>query len=235
MLNRARHALVPIASLALVAGLAGCGSDDQSGRQADRETDQSSESASPSPTTSSATPYLEPPVGVELTPPGSELGLGEEGVIAVELRQDDTATLAVTVERIERTSFRESFPGWTLDDVTAARTPYFVRLTVTNRSTDDLGGLKLDNIIWADDGTHLEAPAYYSEEQLPACSGGPLPDDFLTDESAELCQAYFIASDRVLESVTFQPPGGLEPITWTGDIGKVQPPKKKPRKPKSRG
>jgi hypothetical protein len=224
MLTRTRYSLVPLVVLGLALGVAGCGAD---------EKNDDDESASPSPTSTTASPasYLEVPEGVDLTEPGTSLALGEEGVVAFQLRQDETAVLAVTVERIERTSFRESFKGWTVDRVTAARTPHFVRLKVTNAGDGDLGGRLLDNVTWAHDGYTLEAPTYYSTKQLPACSGGPLPKPFATDATAELCQVYFIAPDHELEAVTFQPPEGLDAITWTGALSKVQPPTKdKPRK-----
>lgn len=228
--DRTRRARLVAASLTLAGavGLAGCGSGDgTAGEEA---------SATPTPTEStSPPPYLEVPEGITLTEPGTELALGEEGVIAFQRRQDQVGVLAVTVDRIERTSFQESFAGWNVDDTTAARTPYFVRLSVTNVGDTDLGGLRLDNVLWADDGDNLEAPNYYTAQQLPVCGGGPLPAAFATDATTELCQVYFIAPDHVLESVTFPPFGGLDPITWSGEISKVTKPVKPGKKDRKRG
>ena len=220
MLTRTRLARLVVAAglpLALTVGLAGCGSGDGD--------DRAEGSGSPSPSaTGSAPPYLEVPEGVTLTEPGTGLELGEEGVIAFQRRQDENGVLAVTVDRIERTSFQESFKGWNVDDTTAARTPYFVRVTVTNAGETDLGGVRLNNVLWADDGTTLEAPNYYTRQQQPACHGGPLPEPFATGASAELCQVYFIAPDRALERVAFPPFGGLDPVTWSGEVSKVTKP-----------
>lgn len=225
MLSAARHAVASAAAVALALALAGCGSDEEQAGE--------KESASPSGSESSASPapYLEVPEGVELTAPGTRLGLGDEGVIAWQPRQDRVATAGVTVERIERTSFRESFPGWSVDPTTAARTPYFVRLQVTNPGGADLAGASLP--VWgADDGGTLEAPNYYKKSQLPVCYGAEaLPASLDSDEPYELCQVYFIAPDRTLDSVAFRPPGDLGPITWSGEISKVQ----KPKKPKRAG
>ncbi|NYI43188.1 hypothetical protein BJ993_000268 [Nocardioides aromaticivorans] len=222
MLRRTRPARAVVAAgLALVVagGLAGCGSDD--GKDA-------GDKASPSPSESSTGPasYLPVPEGVTLTEPGTALALGEEGVIAFERRQDEIGVLSVVVERIERTSFQESFPGWNVDDTTAARTPYFVRLKVTNAGDTDLGGLRLDNVLWADDGNNLEAPNYYTAAQLPACDGAALPTPFATAATAELCQVYFIAPAHSFESVSFPPYGGLDAVTWSGPISKVTKPAK---------
>ena len=220
----ARSVAVPVAALVVAAGLAGCGSDDTEG----------AEKAEPSATStaSAAADYLPVPSDVTLTEPGTRLGLGEEGVVAFQRRQDEVGVLAVSVERIERTSFQESFPGWNVDAGTAARTPYFVRVKVTNVGDTDLGGLRLDNVLWGDDGTTLEAPNYYEADQLPVCSGDPLPTPFAADATAELCQVYFIAPTHALERISFPPFGGLDPITWSGELSPVQKPGKKGKKDK---
>lgn len=227
----ARTALATGLALAVAGGLAGCGSD---GGKSDTD-----DKASPSPTETSTTPasYLPVPEGVTLTEPGTALALGEEGVIAFQRRQDQIGVLSVVVERIERTSFQESFRGWSVDDTTAARTPYFVRVKVTNVGDTDLGGIRLDNVLWADDGNNLEAPNYYTAAQLPACNGAALPASFATDATAELCQVYFIAPAHSLESVSFPPYGGLEAVTWSGTISEVTKPAKpgKPGKVKKSG
>jgi len=223
MLSVVRSLAVPAAALVAVAGLAACGSDDAGDEKKARPTASAS--------TTAPSTYLPVPDDVTLTEPGTRLALGEQGVVAFERRQDEVGVLEVTVRRIERTSFQESFPGWNVDAATAARTPYFVRVEVTNVGEVDLGGLRLDNVLWADDGTTLEAPNYYSTEQLPVCAGEPLPTPFPADATAKLCQVYFIAPDRRLEAVAFPPFGGLDPITWTGEPSPVSEPGRK-RKPK---
>lgn len=224
MLTRTRSTLVPAVLLGLALGVAGCGTDD--------EPKDVKESAKPSPTstTASPAPYLSVPEGVTLTEPGTQLALGEEGVVAFKRTQQQVGALALTVERIERTSFQASFPGWNVDDVTAARTPYFVRVSITNVGATNLGGLRLDNVLWADDGSTLEAPNYYTKDQLKVCAGDPLPTGFVTGMTAELCQVFFIAPAHTLESITFRPPAGLDAITWTGDLSEVKQPGKGDKK-----
>lgn len=207
--------------------LTGCGSNGD-----DKAEEKESVKPTPSATTDAPAPYYDVPLGVTLTEPGTQLALGAAGVIAFERRQKEIGVLSVQVDRIERTSFQESFPGWNVDDVTAARTPYFVRLTVTNVGTTDLGGLKLANVIWADDGTTLEAPNQYTKEQLPVCAGDPLPATFRQSATAQICQVYFIAPARTLQTISFIPPAGLDPVTWAGEISKVEKPAKKKAKKK---
>jgi len=212
---------VAVSALALVAaaGLSGCGSDDSA---------DGAKQARPRPSATSSAPetYLPVPEDIALTRPGTALKLGEEGVVAFQRRQDEVGVLAVSVDRIEQTSFAESFAGWNVDDVTAARTPYFVRVHLTNLGDVDLGGMRLDSVLWADDGTTLEAPNYYTAEQLPVCPGDPLPTPFATGATAELCQVYFIAPTRALQRVSFPPFGGLDAVTWSGEISTVGEPTK---------
>ena len=47
------------------------------------------------------------------------------------------------------------------------------------------------------------------------------------DATAELCQVYFIAPTHALENVSFPPFGGLDPITWSGELSPVEKPGKK--------
>lgn len=219
-----RSAAAPVAALVVAAGLAACGSDDG----------KSDAGPTPSAAPSSAGPtsYLAVPDGTVLTEPGTRLALGDEGVIAFERRQDEVAVLQVAVQKIERTTFKASFPGWNLDAATATRTPYFVRVAVTNEGETDLGGLRLTNVLWASDGATLEAPNYYTAAQLPACVGAALPTPFAAGASAELCQVYFIAPGKTLENVTFSPFGGQDPVTWSGEITKVTKPAKPGKKDK---
>ncbi len=224
MLSRTRPVSRWIAAPALaglvLATLAGCGSDDAGDEDDARPSAAATTSVAPS-------DYLEVPAGIALTEPGTALELGEEAVVAYQLRQDDVATVAITVQRIERTTFEKSFPGWNVDAATAARTPYFVRLSVTNLGEEDLGGRRLDSVLWADDGTTLEAANHYDAKQLPVCSGGPLPAAFTAQASAELCQVYFLAPEQELRSISFLPFGGLDAVTWSGDLSPVRKPGKK--------
>lgn len=225
--DRIRPVLAAGVALVVASGLAGCGADEKDAAK-----------PKPSASTSGTATYLAVPDGVTLTEPGTALTLGQAGVVAFERRQDQVGVLSVVVERIERTSFTESFPGWNVDATTAARTPYFVRVKVTNAGDTDLGGLRLDNVLWADDGTTREAPNYYTAQQQPFCNGGALPTAFPAGTTAQLCQVYFLAPGRTLQHISFLPFGGLDAVTWSGPVGKVtKPATRKPgtKKPAKKG
>ena len=64
---------------------------------------------------SSATPYLPVPDGVELTPPGSQLSVGDSAVVAYHPRQDDVAALDIQVTSLEKAPIK-AFSAWQLTD-----------------------------------------------------------------------------------------------------------------------
>ncbi|GAA3673249.1 hypothetical protein GCM10022237_36110 [Nocardioides ginsengisoli] len=209
-----RSLAVPVATLVAAAGLSACGSDD---KPAAAPSAGASASAAPS-------SYLPVPDGVTLTEPGTQLALGEQGVVAYQADQNGLPLVVrLSVERIERTSFQQSFGGWNIDATTAARTPYFVRVKATNLGIRGVGRHQLATALWGNDGSTLEAPNFYTKAQLPSCDGDALPDTLAQGQSAEVCQVYFMAPDHALESVLFQPPGGLKPVAWAGPVSKVSP------------
>jgi hypothetical protein len=168
------------------------------------------------------------PEGVELTLPGSELGVGEPAVIAWQPRQDLVGVLDLDVTRLEKTSFAESFEGW---DVKAEQkkkvTPYFVRARVTNRGDTNLSG-RLVPLYAVDSADTLVEPTKFTEEFKP-CPGGTLPKGFSTGDKVDVCMVYLIAAGEQLTGVTFRPTQNFDGITWTGEIQRIEKPEKKKR------
>lgn len=202
-----------------LAGLTGCSGDDDGGG-GNESGDEPSQSPS-SKATESDEPYLKVPAGVELTPPGSELGVGESAVIAWQPRQDLIGVLDLDVTRLEKTSFAESFEGW---DVKAEEkkkvTPYFVRATAINRGDTNLSG-RLVPLYALDSADTLVEPTKFTEEFKP-CPGGDLPKGFSTDDKVDVCMVYLIAAGEKLEGVTFRPVQDFDAITWTGEIQRIE-------------
>lgn len=204
-----RLAPVPAALLLALGLLAGC-SDDGGGNGGD--------AASPSDETSAAEePYLPVADGVELTEPGSDLEVGESGVIAWQPRQDLIGVLDINVTQLVRTSFADSFEGW---DVSAEQkknlTPYFVRATVTNVGETNLSQ-RMVPVYAVDSGDTLVEPTEFTED-FEACPGGALPRGFFVDDVAEVCMVYLIGDGLELSGVTFRPTEQFDAITWTGEI-----------------
>ena len=84
--------------------------------------------------------------------------------MAYEIRQGVVGVLDLTVTRLEKTSFEESFVGWDLSAETKEAKPYFVRASVTNRGETDLGGLNLQPLYIVDgNDTLVEATSFASK------------------------------------------------------------------------
>ena len=199
--------------------LAGCsGGDDPEPTSA-----PGSESASAS---AEASPSSEVIVenGVELTAEGSQLAVGDTASVAYEPRQGLVGVLDIKVTRLEKTSFKKSFVGWDLDAQTKKSSPYFVRATITNRGTTQLGGRPAPLYIVDGKNTLLEATSFASE--FTPCQPGSFPEKFGPGKAVKVCLVYLAPDQGDLTAVSFRPTQEFQPITWTGDLKAPKPPKK---------
>ena len=202
--------------------LAGCSGDDEKKPSA-AASGASSESASATPS-ASASPYLPVPAGVELTPQGSQLNVGDTATVAYEVRQGETGVLDLKVDRLEKTSLGKSFVGWDLDQGQKNSNPYFVRVTVTNRGDTDLGGRKVPLYIVDGNNTLVEATTFASS--FTPCQPGTFPKKFKPGKSMKACLVFLAPKKGELTAVSFRPTQEFDPITWTGELEKPKPPKK---------
>jgi hypothetical protein len=228
-----RRALVwPVAALLVGAVLAGCSDDGGKDPEADPSGSGStsasgsgspsgSGSATPSP---SETPYLPVPDGVELTPQGSGLEIGDSAVVAYEPKQKIVGVLDITVDRLEKTSFKESFQGWKLDETTKQSNPYFVHVTVKNVGDTDLGTLKpeLRRIpLYIVDGNNTLVESSSFASAFKPCPSTPLPDEFKPGTKTKACLVYLAPDHGKLTAVSFRPTEDFTPIVWTGEVHKL--------------
>lgn len=222
MIGRVSRALV--AALACAA-LVAC-SDDGKDPDSDESASQAG-SGSPSPVDD-----LILPEGIEVTPGGSALDVGDTATVAYEVRQGVVAVLDITVTRLEKTSFEESFVGWDIDADTKAKKPYFVRATVVNRGETDLAGRPVP--LYIVDGTNTLVEATTFESKFKPCEPGLLPKAFPTGTTLEACLVFLAPDKGDLTAVSFRPTQEYDPITWTGELQKPKPPKK-PKAKATRG
>lgn len=221
-----RRAGVLMTVLALSsAALAGCSDDSDKEPSADPEP---SATSTPGSATASETPYLPVPEGVELTPQGSQLALGDPAVVAYQPRQDVVGVLRINVERIDKTSFKESFAGWKRDPEFAGTTPYFVTATLTNEGETDLGGRPVPLRI-VDTADRLVDASTFKGTFEP-CPSKPFPEKFAAGASRRVCLVFLAPEGAQLKAVSFRPSQEYNPITWTGTITKPLPDKPKRNK-----
>jgi hypothetical protein len=217
--------LIRSAALLLAAALAVAGCSSSS--------DDSPAPASGSPTpTASETPYLPVPAGVDLTPPGSQLSVGDHAVVAYEPRQGQVGALDIRVTKLETTSI-DAFSAWQLNDEQKKSTPYYVRATIENVGDSDLGGRPVPLYVVNEQNVLLE-PTPFASSFAP-CPSTPFPDKFKPGDSTKACLVYLAPNHGDLVAVSFRPEETFNPITWTGDVEKYQAPKpEKSKKKKSK-
>jgi hypothetical protein len=196
--------------LAGTLALSGCSGD------AEKPTAGSGSGSGSASASASAKPYLPVPDGVELTPPGSELELGEPATVAYEPRQDQVGALTITVTALEKTSFKQSFAGWKLDEATRKTNPYFVRAKVENVGDTDLGGRNVPLYIVDGKNTLIEASSFAST--FKPCPVGEFPKKFKQGDRVNVCLVYLSPDHGDLTAASFRPTQQFAPITWTGKL-----------------
>jgi len=206
--------------VASVGLLAGCSGDDKEPSTGESSSPSGSESSTAS---ESASPSLPVPAGVELSPEGSQLEVGETATVAYELRQGVVGVLDIKVTRLEKTSFKKSFVGWDLDQGQKNSNPYFVRATLTNRGDTDLGGKRVP--LYIVDGTNTLVEATTFASAFPPCEPGSFPKTFKSGRKMKACLVFLAPKKGDLTAVSFRPTQDFDPITWTGELQKPKPPK----------
>jgi hypothetical protein len=209
-----------VALVAAAALLAGC-SDDDKGPDVGGRSPSSSTPGETGTATASATASLPVPAGVELSPEGSQLAVGDTATVAYELRQGVVGVLDIKVTRLEKTSFKKSFVGWDLDQAQKNSNPYFVRVTLTNRGDTDLGGKHVPLYIVDGNNTLVEATTFASA--FPPCQPGVFPKKFKTGHTMRACLVFLSPKKGELTAVSFRPTQEFDPITWTGELQKPKP------------
>lgn len=213
-----------------LSALAGCSEDDPDpGPDTSASSSTSSSttpSASESESAASATPTesLPVPEGVELTAQGAQLEVGDTATVAYEPRQGLVGVLDITVTRLEKTSFKESFEGWDLDDGARKTKPYFVRATLVNRGVTNLGERRVPLYIVDGTNTLVEATSFASA--FEPCNPGAFPKRFPTGKKVKVCLVYLSPRRGDLTAVSFRPTQEFDPILWTGELQAPKPPKK---------
>lgn len=175
------------------------------------------------------TPYLDVPDGTDLTAPGTELSLGDSATVAFPLKQDVVGVVEMAVTRIDRGRVKD-LAGFKLDERTRKSTPYYVRVKVTQAGDTKVAGAMPP--LYVADGENRLIPATRFTSAFAPCPSRPLPKSLAQGSSATACWVYLLPQDGSLESMSFYPTDGFDPIVWTG---KVTSPKKDAKKADKKG
>ncbi|MGL5809336.1 MAG: hypothetical protein ACRCYQ_05265 [Nocardioides sp.] len=209
--------------------LAGCAQANQSKSAVPQvsQTESAPATEAPSPTQApSATPYLDVPVGVELTEPGTELGFGDRATVAWKLpkragkgkgaqRKRKVGAVTIKVVRAEKASL-DLFTGWDLNEAARDSNPFLVRAKVKNVGKTNLGGLQMPFFV-ADDRNFLIQPSVFDGNFEP-CPSTAFPAEFRPGASVKVCYVYLVPDQGRMRYVSFRSYKRFDPITWKGKV-----------------
>jgi hypothetical protein len=216
----------PIAAVSLVLSLALAACGGGSG-------DDSSTSASTTPTTEKTKPTTtSDQASGSLTPPGTQLKVGEKASVAwVPFSEDNPSggekgiALEVSVEAIETGSI-DDFENVELEADEKSSTPYYVKLQIeaasgTEPPPDEEPYIAFDAI--DDRGQEQSSVTFLGE--FERCDNADMPRPFTDGDSYETCLTYLVPSGGSIEEVRWDsgPSEGTEltpyyddPIVWKG-------------------
>lgn len=195
---------------ALALALTACGGDDPENPNGE---------ADPSATDTAEEPYLPVPEGVELTPQGSELAVGDTATVAYELKDDSIGALDITVTSLEKATF-DLFVGWELTKEIKKTSPYFVRAKVTNVGETDVGSGKATRPVplYAVDGDNRLIESSLFTGSFKPCDGATFPKRFKPGDTMKACMVYLAPDKGELTAASFRPTQEFDPIIWTGEV-----------------
>ena len=153
-----------------------------------------------------------------LTEPGTSLSFGDQATIAWRPRQDTVVALDLTIERIDRTTFKESFEGWVVTPEMKGQVPYFVRAKATNVGRRGRRRVARAALRVLRRGEDVRAPRL-PRGAVRALPRGQPPGDAATGQdrpisASSTCCRRTRSSPRRRST----PVGELPPVTWTGRI-----------------
>ena len=165
------------------------------------------------------TTYLPVPDDVALTPQGSDLELGESGVVAWQPAADKVGVLDLTVTAIQKISV-ERLSDWHLDAEARTSTPYFVQVIVTNVGKTNLADTVIP-LYLADGEDTLVSTSTFASLFRP-CPSRPLPSPFSPATGRSLCLVYLLGPTTARSGCQLLSGPGFDPITWNGQVTRAQ-------------
>lgn len=151
------------------------------------------------------------PDGVELTPGGTDLDVGEPATVVLDL--GGAASSAITVEVTEvATGTMRDFRFFSLDEAARASTPHYVRATVTNEGPAGLGGVSLPLLAHSDADTVY--PASEVVGTFEPCPTPTVPESFLAGSSADVCLVFLVPEGETLRTIDLQPGDPSDAVRW---------------------
>lgn len=159
-----------------------------------------SDEPAPDPTVETPAGF-EVPEGVELSPPGADLKVGQEGTFVYDLGSGAASAVTATIDKITKGSVKD-FTFFTLDAESKKSTPYYVTATITNRGPAGLGSTAPPFVVH-DDQDSIAPPNALTGSFKP-CATRSLPKSLLPGKSAKVCMVFLLPAGSTLVSIDSQ-------------------------------
>jgi hypothetical protein len=153
--------------------------------------------------------------GVQLTPPGTHLKLGETARVGWHPDQHSTAVVALTVTGLLKMPI-STFSAWRLKPETRRSTPYFVQVSVRNLGHSDLSQVRVPLYLLDKRGRLIQASRFRA--QFTPCPSRALPSKFKLGDKTDVCLVYFAPDHGELIAISYRPTEDYAAITWEGTV-----------------
>lgn len=168
---------------------------------------------------------VEVPDGIALTKAGTSLKFGEPAYVAYEPNTQRSSALSLSVNSIQAAKISAFASYQDYDRIRKSR-PYYVRITVKNVGTGDLGGAAVP-LLAVNNTNALVQPSTFNSNPLAACPSTSLPAAFTGGKTHQGCLVYLMPEGGTVVAMSYRPLQAFPAILWKGAI---LPVKAEPRK-----
>jgi hypothetical protein len=213
VISSARRPVLAITALVASAGLilSGCGGS-------------ATPKAKPTKTPVNTATQVPVPSGVTLTKYGTELEFGDSATVAYAPNEKRKSVLELTVLSAAKGTISD-LSNYSLEDRTRASTPYYVRVSVKNVGTGDVGRTPIPLFMVDNRNTLVSASSFTNT--FKKCPSVPLPKTFGPQATISTCLVYLAPDHGTMTGVSFRAVQENAPILWKGVVTVPAPKKTK--------
>jgi len=155
------------------------------------------------------------PSGVTLTDYGTELKFGDSATVAYAPNDERKSVLELTVLSAAKGTIAD-LSNYALEDRTRASTPYYVRVTVKNVGTGDVGRTPIPLFMVDNRNTLISASSFTNTYKK--CPSVALPTTFGPQATLTTCLVYLAPDHGQMTGVSFRAVQEYAPIVWKGVV-----------------
>ena len=168
------------------------------------------------------------PTGVQLTKYGTELGWGQKAVVVYVPNKLRKSVLELNVLSAAKGSIAD-LSSYALEDRTKASSVYYVRISVKNVGTGDVGRTPVP-LYLVDNRDTLIRPSSFRNAPFAKCPSVSMPTTFGPGATFSTCLVYLAPDHGAMAGISFRPDQANAPILWKGVVTVPAPPKKTTKK-----